>query len=157
MLQRKQTVFLALAAALSLATWLFPIAEYDRLGEHYVLHTTGFVTPEGTVDPDFSMKVPFSLLHTVLAGVLLVSIFLYRNRARQRAVVRITYMLVLGLIAFQFITENSVSAYLSQTGAVESSYGLSFFIPLVVLVLTFLAERGIRADEALVRSMDRLR
>ena len=33
----------------------------------------------------------------------------------------------------------------------------AFVMPLVALVLTVMAERGIRADEKLVRSMDRLR
>ena len=71
--------------------------------------------------------------------------------------VRGTYLLMLGVIAFLFITDNSMRAYLERSGEVVSSYGPSFFFPMVVLVLAFLAERGIRKDEELVRSVDRLR
>jgi hypothetical protein len=40
---------------------------------------------------------------------------------------------------------------------VKASYGLSFVLPIVALVLSFMAERAIKADEELVRSADRLR
>jgi hypothetical protein len=157
MLQRKQSLFLLLAALLAAATWLFPIATYERGAEVFELRTTGLYAADGTEDVGSTVKVPFSILHSVLAATLLVTIFLYRNRPRQRRVVRGTYMLALALIAFQFITDNSTRAYLGQEGRVEGSYGLAFFLPLVVLVLMILADRGIKADEDLVRSMDRLR
>jgi hypothetical protein len=50
-----------------------------------------------------------------------------------------------------------VKAYLEQGGRVEEHFGVSAILPLVMVVLAFLAERGIRKDEALVRSADRLR
>ncbi len=68
-----------------------------------------------------------------------------------------TYLLILATIAFMFITDNSVKAYLGPDGQVDHSYGLSFVMPIIALILTFLADRGITADEKLVRSMDRLR
>ena len=157
MIQRKQSIFLLLAALLAAATWLFPMATYERAGEVVQLSTRGLHLPDGSLDPEADLKIPFAILHSVLAVALLVSIFLYGNRPRQRRVVRGTYMLVLALIAFQFITENSARAYMAQGGPMEAHYGLSFYLPLVVLVLTFLAERAIKADEDLVRSMDRLR
>ncbi|MBK9764863.1 MAG: DUF4293 family protein [Flavobacteriales bacterium] len=42
-------------------------------------------------------------------------------------------------------------------GATINHLGLSFYLPIVALVLAFLAERSIKADEDLVRSVDRLR
>jgi hypothetical protein len=64
----------------------------------------------------------------------------------------------LGAIAFLFITDNSISSFLEDgVGRVSSSYGVSFFLPLATLLFSFLAERAIRADEALVRNADRLR
>jgi hypothetical protein len=71
--------------------------------------------------------------------------------------VRGTYLLLLGVIAFMFITDRSVNGYLSTGGLVDAGYGLSFVMPIVSLVLTFMAERAIKADEELVRSADRLR
>jgi uncharacterized membrane protein (UPF0182 family) len=157
MLQRKQSLFLLLAALLLGATWLFPIATYQRGDAGFQLRSTGLFTTEGVPVTDVELKVPFHLVLTVLAVGMVVAIFLYGNRPRQMRIVRGTYLLMLAVIAFMFIVDRSVTSYLAQGGAVETRYGLTFVLPVVALVLAFLAERAIRADENLVRSMDRLR
>ena len=154
MIQRKQTLFLLLAALLVLSTWLFPIASYQSTAEIYELMTYGLYTADGIKVKDADLKMPFSILLSLLVLALVIAIFMYKNRPRQMRFVRGSYLLMLAIIAFMFITDNSVGAYLE--GA-ERTFGLSFVMPLVALVLTVMAERGIRADEKLVRSMDRLR
>jgi glucose uptake protein GlcU len=156
MIQRKQTLFLLLAALLALCTWLFPIATYTSgQAESYNLMTYGLYTADGIEVKDVSMRMPFSIVITILGTALFAAIFMYRNRPRQMRFVRGTYLLILAIIAFMFIGDNSIQAYLGMH--VERTFGLSFVLPLVALVLTIMAERGIRADESLVRSMDRLR
>lgn len=157
MIQRKQSLFLLLAALLALATWLFPIATYQRGEALFELRTTGLFTADGVEVNDVALKVPFAPVMTVIGVALAGCILLYRNRQRQMRFVRGTYMVVLGAIAFLFITDRSVQRYLEQGGTVHGSYGLSFVLPLIVLVLAFMAERAIKADEELVRSADRLR
>ena len=157
MLQRKQSLFLGLAALLCLATWLFPIATYERDGRSFILRTAGLVTQEGDPVTDVDVKMPFHLVLSVLGVALMATVFMFRNRPRQMRFVRGTYLLLLGVIAFMFITDRSVNGYLSGGEPVDAGYGFSFVMPIVALVLTFLAERAIKADEALVRSMDRLR
>jgi len=157
MLQRKQTLFLLLAALLLLATWLFPIASYERAGSSFQLRSTGLFTAEGVPVSDVELKVPFHLVLSVLAVGMVVAIFLYGNRHRQMRFIRGSYLILLAVIAFQFIVDRSVTSYLAQGGMVETRYGLTFILPIVALVLAFLAERAVKADEALVRSMDRLR
>jgi Sec-independent protein secretion pathway component TatC len=157
MIQRKQTLFLLLAALLALSTWLFPIATYQTPGEVYKLMTHGFYTLDDVLVPDASPKVPFSIILSILGAALIFAIFMYGNRKRQMRFVRGTYLLILGAIAFMFISDNSIQAYLGTDAQVEHSYGLSFIMPLIALILTFLADRAIKADEELVRSMDRLR
>ena len=157
MIQRKQTLFLALAALLSFSTWVFPVSTYQRAGERYLFMTSGIVGPDGNVLEDPVMQLPLHIILTILGVALAGSIFLYGNRPRQIRLVRGTYLITLMVIAFTFITDNSIRSYLSGSGPVERSFGLSYFIPLLVLVLTFLAQRAIKADEDLVKSMDRLR
>jgi hypothetical protein len=101
--------------------------------------------------------LPFEVLHSVLGFGMLVAILLYGNRPRQARVVRGLWMLQLPVIAFQYITMNSTLAYLARQGTIDQSMGFTFFLPMVVLVLVFIAERMIRSDEALVRSAERLR
>jgi len=157
MLQRKQSLFLLLAALLCFATWFFPVASYDRGSEHFDFRTYGLYAADGTELLDVGVKVPFSILLSVLGVGLLVTIFLYKDRKRQQRFVRSTYLLLLGISVFLFITDNSMRSYLEQGGSVISHLGLSFYFPIVALVLAFLAERSIKADEDLVRSVDRLR
>ena len=157
MLQRKQSLFLALAALLAFSTWLFPIATYQRAETTFELRTTGLFTSEGVEVVDVGLKMPFSIVLSLLGVALLVTVFLYKGRPRQMRFVRGTYLLMLGVIAYMFITDRSVTGYLEQGGAVITSYGLSFVLPIVALILAFLAERAIKTDEDLVRSADRLR
>ena len=44
-----------------------------------------------------------------------------------------------------------------EGGKVDNTFGLAAILPLLMVVFTLLAERGIRKDEALVKGMDRLR
>jgi hypothetical protein len=106
---------------------------------------------------DVQVRMPFHVVLSVLAAVLLAAVFLYRDRQRQRRVVRGCYLVVLLVIAFQVITLRSVQAWLEASGPVGTRLGWSMVAPVLTLVLAFLADRAIRRDEELVRSADRLR
>lgn len=157
MLQRKQSLFLLLAALLCFATWLFPVATYERAAEAFEYRTTGLFRSDGTELEDIGLKVPFAIILSVLGAAFLVTIFLYNNRPRQKRFVRSSYLLMLGVITFLFITGNSMRTYLDQGGVTTRTFGVAFFLPIIALVVAFLAERAIKADEELVRSVDRLR
>jgi hypothetical protein len=157
MIQRKQSLLLVLAALLLASTWFFPIASYSVGEGEATLRTTGLYNAQGEPDARREVRIPFALLHAVLAGALVFVVFLYKDRPRQVRFVRMTYLLMLAVIVLQFITENSTAAYIELQGGGEGRYGASFFLPIGALVLAHLAERSIRADEALVRSVDRLR
>ena len=157
MWQRKQSFLLVLAAILAFSTWLFPIASFTAADGVHKLRTYGLFMPDGTEDPVASPVLPYGVLHSVLGFALLIAIFLYGNRPRQARVVRSLWLLHLPVLVFQYITSNSTLAYLAQQSAIDRSYGITFFIPLVGMALVYFAERAIRSDEALVRSVDRLR
>lgn len=157
MIQRKQTLFLAIAALLSAATWLFPVSNFQRGEESYVFVTTGFIGPDGVLIDDPTPIVPMHILYSALALVLTVIIFMYGNRQRQMRVLSGTYILIVAVLAGTFIIDNSFLAYLRGPTAVVHSLGVSYFLPIGVLLLAILAHRAIKADESLVKSMDRLR
>jgi hypothetical protein len=157
MIQRIQSLYLFLAAACGALTFLFPVATYQRAADRFIFSTTGLHTAEGMPVADASTKVPFGVLFGVCAAAYLGLIFLFRDRRRQARLVGVINLVVLGLVAFLFITDRSMQAYLAQGNSVVMSYGASAFLPLLMMVGGFLAGRAIRKDEALVRSMDRLR
>ncbi|WKZ67675.1 MAG: DUF4293 domain-containing protein [Flavobacteriales bacterium] len=157
MLQRIQSVFLFIAALLSGLTWLFPVRRW-ALGEAAVVYRpSGVFMADGTPMADAALPIPYSILHTVVAAVLLVAVFLYGNRPRQARVVRGGWLVALLAGVLQFISSNSLDAYLGEGAKATGTYGASFFLPIGVVVFAVLAERAIRKDEHLVRSADRLR
>ena len=157
MLQRKQSLFLLLAAICGALTFFFPVETFMRGDKTFIFHTTGLFMADGTPVVDAPLSGPFFIVIGFLTAVILAAIFLYKNRQRQVAVVRTVNLLLIAVVVFLFITGNSIRAYLEQGGRVEEHFDASAILPLVMVVLAFLAERGIRKDEALVRSADRLR
>ena len=90
------------------------------------------------------------------AGLLaLISIFQYKNRTRQMMFNMINSLIMVGLVVAVFLTTNGIN---SAINAVESgSYQLGLWVILAAMVFNMLAKRFIRKDEALVRSVDRIR
>ena len=157
MLQRKQSLFLLLAALCGALTFVFPVDTFMRGEQTFIFRTTGFFTGDGTPITDATAKVPFAILLGVLSALLVGIIFMYNNRVRQLRLTRMANLLVMAILVFLFITDNSLRAYLEQGGTVDNSFGIAAVLPLLMVVFTLLAERGIRKDEALVKGMDRLR
>ncbi len=157
MLQRKQSIFLFLAAVCGALTFLFPVDTFVQGDRTFLFRTTGFFMADGTAVVDAVAKIPFGILLGFLSALLLVIIFLFKDRPRQLKFTRAVNLLIIAVVVFLFITDNSIRAYLEQGGPVQNTYGIAAGLPLLMIVFILLAERGIRQDEALVKSMDRLR
>lgn len=160
MIQRKQTLFLALAALCVGLMFAFPISVYSHPSS--TRDATFRVLGPQIVDPDAPF-VPKTLLPLgAIAGLAILllgaTIFLYKDRRRQLRFANFCYMVLLGLFAAVFMSENAMSTYFGmKSSQYEGQVGIGYFLPLVALVFTFLAVRGIKADEELVKSADRLR
>lgn len=157
MIQRIQSIFLAVALLFGALTFVFPVAEYQRGDQGFQFRTMGLVTAEGQPVVDATTKVPFGILIGVCALAYGVLIFLYRNRPRQIRVAGAVNLVMMALVVFLFITDRSIQTFLEQGGKVAVHYGASMFLPVGMMICGFLAVRAIRKDEQLVRSMDRLR
>lgn len=160
MIQRKQTLFLLAAVLLCGFSFLLPIANYDSPlgGDHYELFTSRVFDPVNAVTvEDAPLKYPIYLLYALLGVALFVDIFLFKNRKRQMLILRSTYIFGALTLVLQLVTNQSTTAYLSTGRHLESAFGPVMFFPIGILIFMFLAERGIKKDEELVKSMDRLR
>ena len=147
MIQRLQSVYLLLAAALVITSMFMPMATIVTPEDPMVLSAMGAYTPGADSKLLFTMW-PLTI---VLA---LISIFLYRNRPLQMRVCNFTALL---LIAFYVVLGIYIyDLYIALNGeSLQLQAALS--MPVVALVLNYIAYRRIRADEQLVRSADRLR
>lgn len=156
MLQRIQTVYLVLAIVSLLSVVLFDIAHFsDAAGNKNLLGLYNLTT----ADQELS-SVKFSLLPvaaiSLSIALLIVAIFSYRKRKRQMQFVRFSYLTIVAsvLSIFFFVNENYWSLNLPEP---DLSYRTGFYLPFVAFAFCWLANRAIRQDEELVRSLDRLR
>jgi glucan phosphoethanolaminetransferase (alkaline phosphatase superfamily) len=88
-------------------------------------------------------------------GILaLASLLFFKNRKLQAKLTAVNFLFILGLIVMMYYYSMNMNYFNEKfTG------GLTFLssIPLAFLVFNFLGLKGIRNDEKLIRSMDRLR
>lgn len=161
MIQRIQTVYLALVAVLSILGLCLPLAQYF-VGSNEVASFNNFTyntVKEYDTFGSFSLApLAFSILLGIVILLTLVSILLFRYRMRQLRLIIFSTLMLIGYVAFYAFLAWKFQLQLAEVNA-EVQYHLCFaaVLPIISIILNCLAIHGIRKDEALVRSLDRLR
>ena len=141
MIQRKQTIFLMLAILALMGEFFL-----DGIWAGPAAESMAWFTPVTT-----------ALFGVAIIGAL-ATIFMYKDRSRQRRfVVILQIMIVLGVIALfagHFVAD---TLPVIDTTSLVTSEWLSLLLPLLAYVVLFMARRGIEKDIELIRSVDRLR
>jgi uncharacterized membrane protein YsdA (DUF1294 family) len=141
MLQRIQTVWLLLVAACAFGTYSLPI----YIGKLADGSAKKFLIPDS-----------FLLFPLVfgLGALSLVCIFLFKNRKLQFRLCIIGILVSILVIVLEYYkTTGFKEASAFQSG----SYQPGALIPFAIVVFFYLAAKGIKKDEKLVKSLDRLR
>jgi hypothetical protein len=156
MIQRIQTLYLALAAIGCILLIFFPLAQYDRgIQGIYALFVYGLKYTGGAstlVQP--LVTSPLLILLAVTFVLIVVSIFLFKKRRIQVLLINTGFLLQVIFISLVFLFYTGYFEKFLQT---KVTYQPGIFIPMVILVFLILASRAVRKDEALVRSTSRLR
>jgi len=151
MIQRIQSIFLFLAATLMLTASAFNIWEgQSATGCFTSVNSIQILSECNELD---NVKNIFYLLaiQVVFAILVLFSLFSYKNRKRQIILGGINSLIgSIFLILTFFITKE-----VSQSN--DGNYHIGFFLPLAAIFLNILANRFIKKDDKLVRSLDRIR
>lgn len=153
MLQRIQTVYLLIIVVLTVATLFLPLAVLQQGDALFSLDATGVSTMVGEPELIYPAWGLF-MLSAVIAFVALITIFLFKKRILQIRLCVFNAILMLGFYGFVAFLLYSLKG---DMGDVDVSVKFALSFPLVSLILDYLAIRNIGADEALVRSLDRLR
>ncbi|MCZ2442193.1 MAG: DUF4293 domain-containing protein [Flavobacteriales bacterium] len=157
MLQRIQSLYLLMSAISILLMSFLPIFSIEMPGIiHQVFAFTQVI--QKTELPAETTLSPVLILVPVILSILFTFfiLFSFKNRRKQAH-------LCWGLMAFQlFIIILSIgwlmSTYPITIGEItKQAHPLSLIFPLVSVVWTFMARKAILKDEALVRSVDRIR
>ncbi len=151
MWQRIQTVYLLLALAVTVTCLSLPVGTFvsDGMGGDTVMYNLWKIEPEGVFN--FSVWPLFALL-LVTCPLCLFTIFAYHNRKLQS---RLCVLCVLLNLAWLAVC--AVFGYVTIGEGLTFRPAFAACLPVVAIVFYLLARRGIRSDERLVRSMDRIR
>lgn len=147
MIQRVQTIYLLLAEIFIALIFAFPIAEIASKGEVFIFKATGVLKGHEVI----INGLPLIILLGIILVLHFVVIYSFKKRIRQMRILVFTIVLMLGLFGIFYYF-----AYASFTEQ-AIAFKVTVAFPLAAIILDFLAIREIGKDEAMVRSMDRIR
>jgi hypothetical protein len=137
MIQRIQTIYLLLAFVLTgILPFFIPLWTMSNGKEYFFMQNQVYVVVLG--------------LSTTLS---LLSIVSYKKRQNQFVINRLNIILNLILLGLFVYRSLNVSGEILAV----SEKGVGMFLPIVAIVLLVLANKAIKKDEDLVKSVDRLR
>lgn len=150
MLQRIQTVYLLLASICMVVSLLTHLAVFAMGGEIVTFEAMGFYLNEEIIFSTWGLFI----IGNISAVLSVIIVFLYNKRMLQIRLAGMNLFIILGyygLAGFYVYMRNP------EAGSVFQNIGIGLITPFIALVLIYLAIRKIGADEALIRSLNRIR
>ncbi len=164
MIQRIQTVYLALVAVLSILGLCLPLGQFLNGAAVVASFNSWMFSPEVTskavATADFHDFAPVALgiVLSIVIVLTMVAVMLFRFRMRQLRLVIFTTILLVGYVLYcAFLIWHYMDNLSSVVDGVTFRLCVAGVLPVLSVILNCLAIHGIRKDEALVRSLDRLR
>jgi hypothetical protein len=138
MLQRIQTVYLLIVfIAAAVLPYLLPLWKINGVAVKF----------------NENNQILYVVLFGLSAVFTLISIISFKNRKQQFVLNRLN--LILNLILLGLFVYRSLN--LSGEAQVVTEKGIGMFLPILSIVMLVLANKAIKKDEDLVKSVDRLR
>jgi hypothetical protein len=148
MIQRIQTIYLVLAGAAAFGAIAAPFA---NISSSNVQTSALFADDAAFTAGDNTVLM---VIFTVAGALAIASIFLYNNRPLQ---VKTGWAALVANFAALAFGGFLFGQDMGRVGDASVGAGFGVALPFVFIVFCILAIKGIRKDEALVRSADRLR
>ena len=158
MLQRIQTLYLAIVAIACALLFFFPLANYyNEFQGNYKFFIYGIrcMDPEPKVVFNLFFTIPLIFLVVASCIMAVSTILLFKNRPLQIRLCAFNMLtnIVLIMVIFFFYAPR-----IKTMTMIEPEYNYhGMALPLVSLLFLIFASRAVRKDEALVKSADRLR
>jgi glucan phosphoethanolaminetransferase (alkaline phosphatase superfamily) len=160
MIQRIQTLYLSLAATLSVFLFFTDIVfkisanPTEKVSYKMDLEKVSKINQTNVVETIETTPINAGLNILVLACVLF-CILQFKKRHLQMKLCRLLLMLILILVVLIFYQTDRV--FPAETATYKTIYWVGAYIPVIQLILIYLARLSIKKDEELVRSVDRIR
>lgn len=152
MIQRIQSLYLLLAAAFMSLTLFMPIATFVVDGQTYEL--TAFSLTCGEMSQS---TIWLGIILAIATALPLITIFLFKKRTLQIRLCAVEVVLLIGSLVLVALYYWLTSRLFEGLVIEHRQFGWAAPMPIVALVLSYLASRAIFKDEVLVRSLDRIR
>lgn len=159
MIQRIQTVFLFLVAVSMVLVLIFPIWQQVNPSQTQMATLTAWnlstIDVESGEVIDSKTKIFIAILAFVSMVLALTSIFQYKNRTRQMFLNMVNSLVMVINIGVIIWISHSANELINPQ--VNGAFVLGFWAIFAGMIMNLLANRFIRKDEMLVRSVDRIR
>lgn len=155
MIQRKQTLFLLFAVIACAFCMFLPVGSIQPqgMGADTLVYNLGVVGDGGIKIS--STCLPLFLLQSVVAVLSFATIFLFKNRKLQMSLCSVALL----FNALWYVDYVLMFLGIIPIPEVEGKMSLAFAacLPLVSLILIWMAKKGVEHDEKLVKAADRIR
>lgn len=150
MIQRIQTIYLLIVTLLVTLCFFMPSAELVT-GTGPTASFTMFQLIKGNAGKEINGVL--AAITGISSALAFFAIFFYKKRKLQLTIclLLIALLILIDVVAFIDLQQ------LKKEASMIVSYKLPLVFPLISAILTYLAYRGIKKDEELVQSYDRLR
>ena len=132
MIQRIQTIYLLVVAIIMTIPLYVPIVQNSVLQAHYWA---------------------LLIMNIFTIGIPLVNVFLFKKRFLQLRLCIVEIILLIGAIILMWYHINQFADKMNA----EILYKFSLILPVICIIFTYLAIRGILKDIKLLKSFDRIR
>ncbi len=149
MIQRIQTIYLFVVALLLAVAMAMPVGHFYTQTHVAALSNLTVTAADGTVN---YVSWPLFALLLIAAALSFIAIFLYKKRMVQ---IRLAVISNLVLVGYYIVAGVLAYSVLSAYGSFTPSGAIC--LPVISIILNWLAIRGIQKDEKLVRSYNTIR
>lgn len=161
MIQRIQTLFLLCTVIVTGLMFFMPVATIIAPDHHIYEFFTTKVIQTGTTPEFVAWNWTSLILNAIISALAFVTIFIHQKKSKtvkptlllQLRLCFVNIILQLGLIILMWLQIRQIA---QKTGA-EWSADISFIFPVIGIIFTWLAIRGIIKDITLLKSFDRIR
>ncbi len=152
MIQRVQSLFLLVSVILLSVLSCLSVAEIMIDNNIYSYKTFGIYSQDGYYEL-IAHTYPLFILIIISTIIIFISIFLFKKRLLQLRLCLISIFLQSGIygLGYFYIYQ------LSNKYEILIHYSFAIIIPLISIILVYMAMRAIKKDEILIKSLDRIR
>lgn len=154
MIQRIQSLYLLLVAALTAVTLFAPLASFGSSVGTFELRAFVLQTTTGEV---LNVTIYMGVLLAAACLLPLGTIFCFRNRMLQLRLCFVELVLLLGSLVMEGVYYYLGCRLFAGADFATHRFHVAVVLPLVAMLFVWLAIRAIFRDELLVRDADRIR